>query len=447
MAQVPDKTKTVDGQQLSASDHAYVGDPNDTSTWKLPIKDKSHVQNALSRFNQTDLPAAQKPMVARKVAAKAKQMGIDCSSFEKDNCGTSDHADGNSGWIEIFRAGDYGGKGKFTTDDLDRVANAYDTNFHEAPVVVGHPADNSGAPAYGWIAGLKREGNLLLARETQMDSQFCDARSAGRYKKRSASFYTDSTGKPTYLRHVGWLGAQPPAVKGLRDIKFSDEGRQFTEVDFQEDDKVAAETKTIGEQVKEALASLFGANAGTLKTFSEDDAKRIATEAATAAAAPLQAEVTVLKTQLAQQTADFAELQKKNAGGEVEARAQVAIGKLKAKGVWIPAYEKLGVPLVFAELAKLTTTVEFGEGDAKKQERPLDLLVSFMETIPNPVPSGRHVGSVVSTAGDKQTGDKLTDAATALQKEKNISFSEALDQVAAEHPEWTKPGSAAGGAV
>ena len=56
MAQVPDKTKTVDGQQLSASDHAYVGDPNDTSTWKLPIKDKSHVQNALSRFNPASIP-------------------------------------------------------------------------------------------------------------------------------------------------------------------------------------------------------------------------------------------------------------------------------------------------------------------------------------------------------------------------------------------------------
>ena len=46
---------------------------------------------------------------------------------------------------------------------------------------------------------------------------------AGRFKKVSASFYTpDSPHNPVpgvyYLRHVGFLGAQPPAVKGLAPV-------------------------------------------------------------------------------------------------------------------------------------------------------------------------------------------------------------------------------------
>lgn len=54
---------------------------------------------------------------------------------------------------------------------------------------------------------------------------------AGSYKKVSAAFYSPtSAGNPTpgthYLRHVGFLGGQAPAVKGLQDIHFS-EGEDF----------------------------------------------------------------------------------------------------------------------------------------------------------------------------------------------------------------------------
>ncbi|MFV2030789.1 2-oxoacid:acceptor oxidoreductase, partial [Neisseria sp. S1] len=56
---------------------------------------------------------------------------------------------------------------------------------------------------------------------------------AGRYKKVSASFYPPgSPSNPVpgkwYVRHVGFLGAHPPAVKGLAPINFAD-GEQFVE--------------------------------------------------------------------------------------------------------------------------------------------------------------------------------------------------------------------------
>ncbi|MBF0186018.1 MAG: hypothetical protein HQM06_16735, partial [Magnetococcales bacterium] len=60
---------------------------------------------------------------------------------------------------------------------------------------------------------------------------------AGRFKKISASFYPpDSPNNPTpglfALRHIAFLGAQPPAIKGLPDAKFADDGPH---IEFQEE--------------------------------------------------------------------------------------------------------------------------------------------------------------------------------------------------------------------
>lgn len=77
------KTKRVDGEDLPASAFLYVGDPNDTSTWKLPWKfstdekTKSHLRNALARFNQTQgIPAGEKKKVYAKLVRLAKKYGI-----------------------------------------------------------------------------------------------------------------------------------------------------------------------------------------------------------------------------------------------------------------------------------------------------------------------------------------------------------------------------------
>lgn len=80
------KTKRVAGKDLTASSFAYVGDPDKTETWKLPIMDANHVRNALARFNQTQgIPADSKAGVLAKIHAAAKKFGIDTAeskSFE-----------------------------------------------------------------------------------------------------------------------------------------------------------------------------------------------------------------------------------------------------------------------------------------------------------------------------------------------------------------------------
>ena len=85
------KTKTVDGAELTASCFAHVGDPDDTSTWKLPIKfpgddekTKSHIRNALARFEQTEgMSAEDKAAAKKKILAAAKENGIEASDAEK----------------------------------------------------------------------------------------------------------------------------------------------------------------------------------------------------------------------------------------------------------------------------------------------------------------------------------------------------------------------------
>ncbi len=86
------KTKRVAGEDLGPGAFAYVGDENDTSTWKLPIKfstdakTKSHIQNALARFNQTKgIPAGEKAKVKAKILAAAKAHGIHAAENEKNS--------------------------------------------------------------------------------------------------------------------------------------------------------------------------------------------------------------------------------------------------------------------------------------------------------------------------------------------------------------------------
>jgi hypothetical protein len=79
------KTKSVGGKEYPASAFAYVGDANDISTWHLCIADKAHVEDALARFNQTDLPAAAKTRVVKRLLSLSKKFGIDASGFASEH--------------------------------------------------------------------------------------------------------------------------------------------------------------------------------------------------------------------------------------------------------------------------------------------------------------------------------------------------------------------------
>lgn len=162
---------------------------------------------------------------------------------------------GNWRTIEIFRAGTHtameGQEISFSDEDIDSIAAAYN-GYHRAgygaPLSLGHPASNG--PAYGETAGLISKNGRLFAL-VKPDNRLLDMVQSGLYKKVSAAFYKPGEARNPagtgawYLRHIGFLGAQPPAVKGLEQVEFMESaypvcfGHNESHVYFSEFDGIA----------------------------------------------------------------------------------------------------------------------------------------------------------------------------------------------------------------
>ncbi len=164
-------------------------------------------------------------------------------------------------WMAVFKTGRHtdskGNEREWTEGDLDGIAAGYDPEKHEAPVVIGHPKDN--APAYGWVEGLKRIRNTLWARIKPTSAEFTDWIKRGLFKKRSISLYPDMT-----LRHIGFLGAMPPAVKGLPDFKFEEKEEgiviEFEEKDIKKEGRERAEEEQKARSRKHGIGIKEGGN-------------------------------------------------------------------------------------------------------------------------------------------------------------------------------------------
>lgn len=195
------------------------------------------------------------------------------------------------GWIEIFKTGTHmdsqGRERTWTTADLDKMANSYDPARHEAPVVVGHPKSND--PAYGWVEKIKRAGTVLLAKLKQVEPAFSGMVRDGRFKKRSISVFPDGS-----LRHVGFLGAAPPAVAGLKDIAFA-EGEAYVEYEqfiMEESmDPKEMEKKLEEERAKRKAAEKQAAEFRARAEKSEAEQEKTAAEFSAAQAASRKKEI------------------------------------------------------------------------------------------------------------------------------------------------------------
>ena len=133
--------------------------------------------------------------------------------------------------IKIFKVGTHtdmnGVKRNYTREMLEKCVATYSPEIHEAPFVLGHPKHID--PAMGWADHLELDDDgILWAYPKKLDADFAENVNAGKHNKVSASFYLpDSPNNPTsgtlYLRHVGFLGAQVPAIKGLGTVQFAED--------------------------------------------------------------------------------------------------------------------------------------------------------------------------------------------------------------------------------
>lgn len=122
-------------------------------------------------------------------------------------------------WVRIACTGTFkdssGREHSFTNGNFDEIVANYNPETEESPIVFGHPKDNQ--PARGWIKGLKRENNILFAQLSQISAEAVESVQKGDYRYVSMSLHP--CGKR--LRHVGLLGAVPPAITGLGPVLFS----------------------------------------------------------------------------------------------------------------------------------------------------------------------------------------------------------------------------------
>lgn len=125
-----------------------------------------------------------------------------------------------STWIEVFKEGTQtsssGITREYTGADLDTIVAMYNgQDAHEAPLVIGHPETDD--PAWGWVKELKHVGTKLMAFVDAVKDEVVESVESGQYKKVSIALYPNML-----LRHIGLLGAAPPAVKGLAPIAFAE---------------------------------------------------------------------------------------------------------------------------------------------------------------------------------------------------------------------------------
>lgn len=375
-------------------------------------------------------------------------------------------------FIPIFQGGkqiDSQGLEHDGDDLIDQAVAKFDPSYHEAPLTIGHPKDNS--PAFGWVESIKKaiqtlkDGttvNMLMAKFKDVVPEFAQAVQQGLYKKRSASFYPDGR-----LRHVGFLGGMPPAVKGLADLKFKDDEKviEFEEsIDYMQ-----------GWFGIERIASLFrGLRDFFIEKFGKDEMDKVLSsydidsihdsadqlsrvELPQTADKPLFSEEgdmpysdeqtkALLDQQRERLTAEFAEKEKKADEAikfaeqqkadeikKIEAVTKEVEAKMEAKfaekerqmkadahkkevaefvssgintGKILPAWEKMGLAQ-FMEGLPSETAIEFGEGEGKISKTPYDFFKSFMTELPKTINFGEFATRDKNVGGQGGAGAQL----------------------------------------
>jgi hypothetical protein len=373
--------------------------------------------------------------------------------------------------LHIFRAGRQiatdGRVIEFTEAHLAACAAAYDPAKHEAPIVVGHPKTDD--PAYGWIRGLSFADSDLCAEAHQVNAEFAELVQKGAFKKISASFYMPECPRnPTpgafYLRHVGFLGAQPPALKGLRTAQFADGalGQAGTEerdgiVEFA--DWGHETSASLWRKLRDWFIGQFGQEKADLvipdwmiesiheaadrkdnsvsafadpSTHAGDDMDPKEKETLQAENARLKAELDAATKARATADAKFAEeeAKRKKAAADVahQANVQFAEGLVKA-GKVLPVHRD-GLVAFMGSLAS-ESAIEFTEGTATKSVAPADWLRGFLETLPKQVDfSERGAGRVVNREDPHAIAAAATEFAEAEAKAgRSCSIAEAVYHV------------------
>lgn len=342
----------------------------------------------------------------------------------------------------------------FTSENCIDLANSYDPSVSEAPFVIGHPSLT--APAYGWAERLEFRDGIVYAAPRQVNPAFAEAFNAGSYKKRSLSIYQpDSPGNPKpghyYARHVGFLGAVPPGVKGLPDAQFAEASGDNGPLEFAlpwEADNLASLFQSIRDwviqekDIEQADSIIPQWRIQSILDSATDERKSSISPLAYAEennVDPNQT-TTVTAEELARRQAALDERENKLRVAEENALKQKALerrtaivgfadGLVKAGNV-LPRH-KSSIVEVLVNLSQ--EPLSFSEGDTTVSKTPEELLREILSTKPRAIDFSEKTG----TADDPVDFADASALATAAQnyqaeqaeKGRTISMTDAVNHV------------------
>jgi len=286
--------------------------------------------------------------------------------------------------IEVFRAGTWNGD-KYTTKDLDAIVEAFGKMGFRPPIKLGH-AEQSGAPAYGWVKNIRRVGEKLVADFMDLPEKIFKAIKDHRYDAVSCEIFFDlKRGESVFkraLKAVALLGAEVPAVSGLKPLRES-----FFET--------SAKAQSYSLTQKELEQGQM--------TDKKDDPKTVAE--LTAELAKLQDQLKTLSTkqgddpeQVKQLKADLEAKDRRLAAIEsdrAKERIESAVGKCK-----VPAYSQFLTHLydlaAAADGATEAKKYSIGSGDKAKEVSAFSVVDSLVEKINT---DAEHLFRMHSVAG------------------------------------------------
>lgn len=349
-------------------------------------------------------------------------------------------------WIEIFRGGpqtDSKGREHDGDDIIRKAVASFDPSVHEPPLVIGHPKENG--PAFAWVKGVKESVNngakTLLAKFRQVVPQVEEAVKQGLYKKRSASFYPDGR-----LRHVGLLGAAPPAVKGLADLKFDEEEESLTfngdfvgtagDADTLSGDADGAKKKEGKMEIKDFMELLkfwkeAGPEAGGQRMADGDKGMQF-TEADVEAAKKVAAEEAA-KTEREKVESEFAEETRQAQRAQRDEAISDWYDQNLKEGKVLPAWGKMGLKEFMLQLDG-EEVIQFAE---ETKTSRLEWFKAFMGELQKVV-NFEEIAKRGDDTGARDADEKLIQMARKRAKDDKVSFGDAMVAVSKENPELYK---------
>ena len=339
------------------------------------------------------------------------------------------------GWIDVCRVGTWRDSANrdvvITEATLDGIVAAYDS-ADPAPVVVGHPATD--APAYGWVAALRRTGDRLQAKLRDIAPAFRQAVEGGHYAGRSIA--TNRAG----LRHLAFLGGRQPAVPGLAPTQFSG---------GEAEQEIAFAVTSGGELAEPRYAMGFRAMADLARAMRDRLIETDGMETADRVFPSWQ--IDQIERAASEDDGMFAgpapsprdrELAKRERAVDLSERRIQAGEALEAHiraGRVLPAERDLVVALA-AELERAGGTLEFASAGETRTEAPATAFQRFLAGLPvrvnytalaaGPIPGARSAGnSRDEIERDVEEAQKLI--ALAASRGETLSAAEAVAKVEA----------------